>query len=34
MCMGVEYYIPDNDGEDEQEKPVETKEINFEDIPF
>lgn len=31
MCIGIEYYIPDNDDE---EKLVETKEINFEEIPF
>ncbi len=31
MCIGIEYYIPDNDGEENQ---VETKEINFEEIPF
>jgi len=34
MWLGIEYYILDNDGEDEQKKPGETKEINFEDIPF
>lgn len=32
MCIGIEYYIPDNDGEEEKE--LEVKELDYETIPF